>query len=146
VRFASDLVLALILATATLTDLRRRLIPNRLLLAGVLVGLPLLAFADPASLIGRLATMAFAGGFFFLASLVRPDGLGMGDVKLIATMGLFLDGALLEAILIALCTASLFGVALLLRHGRAAMERTLPFAPFLALGGLVALLAGSGSV
>ena len=141
-RFASDLILVLILATATVTDLRCRLIPNRLLLVGVAIGLPLLALADPGSLGTRIEAMAAAGAAFLLVSLIRPDGFGMGDVKLIATMGLFLGAAVLEAVMVALCAASLFGLILLVRDGRGALGSTLPFAPFLALGGLVSLLGG----
>jgi prepilin signal peptidase PulO-like enzyme (type II secretory pathway) len=65
---------------------------------------------------------------------------GLGDVKLIAVMGLFLGQAVLGAILVALLTGSLFGLALLARHGRAAAKLTIPFGPFLAFGGVVALL------
>ncbi len=141
-RLASDLVLVLVLATATVTDLRSRLIPNRLLAAGVAIGLPLLALADPAGLATGIAAMAAAGGAFLLLALIRPDAFGMGDVKLIATMGLFLGTAVLEAVIVALFSASLLGLVLLARDGRGAMGSTLPFAPFLALGGLVALLGG----
>ena len=55
-------------------------------------------------------------------------------------MGLFLGEAVLGAVLVALLAGSLFGLVLFVRHGRAAAKRTIPFAPFLALGGLLALL------
>ncbi|MBS1677491.1 MAG: prepilin peptidase [Actinobacteria bacterium] len=138
-RLATDLVFVSLLVVACVTDLRRRLIPNRLLLSGVAVGLPLLALADPGGLSARIAAMAAAGPFLAVA-LVRPDGFGMGDVKLIATMGLFLGGAVLGAIVVALCAASSLGLGLLVRDGRAATKATFPLAPFLALGGLLALL------
>jgi leader peptidase (prepilin peptidase)/N-methyltransferase len=140
VRLASDLVLVLILVAAGVTDLRSRLIPNRLLAAGVVVGLPLLALADPGSLLGRIVAMGVAGGAFLVVALIQPDGFGMGDVKLIATMGLFLGGAVLGAVLIALGAGSMLGVGLLIRDGRGAAKATIPFGPFLALGGLLALL------
>jgi leader peptidase (prepilin peptidase)/N-methyltransferase len=140
VRLASDLVFVLVLVAAGITDLRSRLIPNRLLAAGVAVGLPMLALADPGSLPGRLVAIGVAGGAFLAVALIRPDGFGMGDVKLIATMGLFLGSAVVAAVLIALCTGSLFGVVLLIRDGRGAAKSTFPFGPFLAFGGLLALL------
>jgi leader peptidase (prepilin peptidase) / N-methyltransferase len=140
VRLASDLLFVFLLAAAAITDLRSRLIPNGLLAMGVAVGLPLLALADPSSLPGRFVAMGVAGGAFLAVALIRPDGFGMGDVKLIATMGLFLGGPVLPAILIALCAGSLFGVGLLVRDGRGAAKATFPFGPFLALGGLLALL------
>jgi leader peptidase (prepilin peptidase)/N-methyltransferase len=136
----SDLLFVLVLLAAGIVDLRSRRIPNRLLAAAVAIGLPLLALADPGSLPGRLVAMGVAGGAFLAVALIRPDGFGMGDVKLIATMGLFLGGAVLPAVLIALCAGSLLGVGLLLRDGRDATQATFPFGPFLALGGLLALL------
>jgi leader peptidase (prepilin peptidase) / N-methyltransferase len=140
VRLASDLVFVLMLVAAGIIDLRSRRIPNRLLAAGVAVGLPLLALADPGSLPGRIVAMTVAGAAFLAIALIRPDGFGMGDVKMIATMGLFLGGAVLWAVLVALCAGSLLGVVLLLRDGRGAAKSTFPFGPFLALGGLLALL------
>jgi prepilin signal peptidase PulO-like enzyme (type II secretory pathway) len=141
VTLAADSVFILMLAVVTVTDLRHRLIPNRVLSTAVVLGLPLLALADLGSLPGRIAAGLAAGGTFLAVALVRPGGFGLGDVKLIAAMGLFLDGAVLAAALVALLAGSLFGLALCVRHGSTAAEQTIAFAPFLALGGLVALLS-----
>jgi prepilin signal peptidase PulO-like enzyme (type II secretory pathway) len=135
-----DGVFVAMLAVVTVTDLRRRVIPNRVLATSVALGLPLLAVADPGALPGRLAAALVAGGAFLALALVRPDGFGMGDVKLIAVIGLFLGDAVLGAVLIALFAGSLVGLALIARHGPAAMKSTIPFGPFLALGALLALL------
>jgi leader peptidase (prepilin peptidase)/N-methyltransferase len=140
VRVAADLVFVLMLATVSVTDLRSRRIPNRALAAGIAIGLPLLGVDDLGSIPGRLLVALVAGGAFLGISLCRPDGFGMGDVKLIATMGLFLGGAVLAAIMIALGSASLLGLGLFLRDGRAAAKAAIPFGPFLALGGVLTLL------
>jgi leader peptidase (prepilin peptidase)/N-methyltransferase len=68
--------------------------------------------------------------------------MGLGDVKLAATMGLFLGRAVAPALLAALLMASLVGLVLLARHGSRARKMAIPFGPFLALGGVVGLLAG----
>ena len=68
--------------------------------------------------------------------------MGMGDVKLAGVMGLYLGLSVAPGMLIAFLTGSVVGVAILLRHGAGARKRGVPFAPFLALGGLVALVAG----
>lgn len=128
------------LATVTVTDLRRRLIPNRVLLIAVAAGVPPLTLADAASLPAHVAAALLAGGAFLGLAVARPGGLGLGDVKLIAVMGLFLGEAVLGAVLLALLAGSLFGLGLCLRHGPAAAKWTIPFGPFLAFGGLVALL------
>jgi leader peptidase (prepilin peptidase)/N-methyltransferase len=69
--------------------------------------------------------------------------MGLGDVKLAATMGLFLGRAVAPAILAALLIGSLVGVALIARHGSGARKMAIPFGPFLALGGVIGLLAGN---
>jgi leader peptidase (prepilin peptidase)/N-methyltransferase len=68
--------------------------------------------------------------------------MGMGDVKLAGVMGLCLGLPVAPALLVAFFTGSVVGVAIMLRHGAAARKRAVPFGPFLALGGLVALVAG----
>jgi Flp pilus assembly protein protease CpaA len=138
--FLSAVFLAM-LAVATVTDLRERRVPNRVLGVAVSVALPLLAVTDPGSLPGRLAAALLAGGAFLALALLRPDGFGMGDVKLIGVIGLFLRLDVLVAVLIALVAASLIGLFFFVREGRAAAKATVPFAPFLALGSVVVLLA-----
>jgi Flp pilus assembly protein protease CpaA len=140
VELLADLVFVAMLAVVTVTDLAERRIPNRVLLAAIAAGLPLLILADPASLPGRLGAALAGGGVFLGIALARPGSFGLGDVKLIAAMGLFLGEAVFAAILIALLGGSLFGLAWFAREGRLAAKRTLPLAPFLALGGLLALL------
>jgi leader peptidase (prepilin peptidase)/N-methyltransferase len=83
-----------------------------------------------------------AGGLLFLAALAYPRGMGMGDVKLAAVMGLFLGRNVAAAILVALLAGSLVGLAMIARHGADARKRAIPFGPFLALGGVVGLLLG----
>jgi leader peptidase (prepilin peptidase)/N-methyltransferase len=69
--------------------------------------------------------------------------MGMGDVKLVAVLGLFLGRAVAPALFIALAAGSAFGVAMATRHGAGARKMTVPFGPFLALGGVGGLLVGS---
>jgi leader peptidase (prepilin peptidase)/N-methyltransferase len=136
------LVFVTVLATVTLTDLEQRIIPNKVLLAGAVLCLAIAAPTDPGGLPERLIAAAAAGGILFLVVLAYPAGMGLGDVKLAATMGLFLGRAVAPAILIALLAGSIVGVALIARHGARARKMAIPFGPFLALGGVVALLAG----
>jgi leader peptidase (prepilin peptidase)/N-methyltransferase len=143
---ALGLVLVTTLVAITLTDLELRLIPNKILIVSALVGLAIAAATDIGSLPERAAAAAAAGGLLFLAALAYPRGMGLGDVKLAAVMGLFLGRNVAAAILVALLAGSLVGLALIARHGAAARKRAIPFGPFLALGGVVALLAGDQMV
>jgi leader peptidase (prepilin peptidase)/N-methyltransferase len=139
---AIGLVFVAMLSIVTLTDLEQRIIPNKVLLAAAVICLAIAALADPASLPERVIAGAAAGGVFFLVALAYPAGMGLGDVKLAATMGLFLGRAVGPAILLALLVASIVGVAMIVRHGSRARKMAIPFGPFLALGGIVGLLAG----
>ncbi len=139
---ALGLVFATVLVAVTLTDLERRVIPNKILAVGAVLALAISAVGDPASLPERAIAAAAAGGLFFLAALAYPRGMGLGDVKLAATMGLFLGRNVAPAIFVALVAGSAVGVAMIARRGAAARKEAIPFGPFLALGGVVGLLAG----
>lgn len=130
------------LGAVTVTDLREGVIPNRLLLGGAAVGVAV-ASAGPASeLVERIAAAGAAAGTLLVPALVRPEGMGLGDVKLAGVMGLFLGRAVAPALIIALALGAMVGAAIVLRHGLPARRRGLPFAPFLAAGGIVGLAAG----
>jgi leader peptidase (prepilin peptidase) / N-methyltransferase len=139
---ALGLVFCTVLVAITLTDLELRLIPNVLVLAGAIAALGVAAVALPSSLDTRLIAAAVAGGALFLIVLAYPQGMGMGDVKLAAMMGLYLGRAVAPALLIGFATGAVLGVALIARHGAEARKRAVPFGPFLALGGVIALWVG----
>jgi leader peptidase (prepilin peptidase)/N-methyltransferase len=139
---AIGLVFVAMLAVVTLTDLEQRIIPNKVLIAAALICIAIVAPTDPGSLPERAIAAAAAGGVFFLVALAYPAGMGLGDVKLAATMGLFLGRAVAPAILAGLLLGSLVGAVLLARHGSQARKMAIPFGPFLALGGVIGLLAG----
>ncbi|MFL5899010.1 MAG: prepilin peptidase [Solirubrobacterales bacterium] len=143
VEVALGLVFVTTLAAITLTDLDRRLIPNRILLVATFLGLGITVVWDPGSLPERLAAAAAAGGGLFLVALAYPQGMGLGDVKLAAVMGLFLGRSVAPALLVALLVGSAVGLCLIAREGAAARKRAIPFGPFLALGGIAGLLVGN---
>ena len=142
-QLAMGLVFVSTLAAITLTDLERQIIPNRILLVSALVGIAIAAVADPGSLPERAIAALAAGGLLLITALAYPKGMGMGDVKLAALMGLYLGKAVAPALLIGFLVGALVGVGLMLREGSGARKRGIPFGPFLALGGFVALLAGN---
>ncbi len=139
---ALGLVFVTVLMAVTLTDLEQRIIPNKILIVGAVLAVAIAAIADPASLPERAIAAAAAGGLLFGAALAYPRGMGLGDVKLAATMGLFLGRNVGPAILVALLAGSLVGMTMIAREGAGARKKAIPFGPFLALGGVVGLLAG----
>ncbi len=139
---ALGLILCTMLTAVTLTDLELRLIPNAILLAGAVAAIAIVVISDASSLDQRAIAAVGAGGALLLVALAYPRGMGMGDVKLVATMGLFLGRAIVPAILVGLLTGALVGLALIARHGQKARKRAIPFGPFLALGGVIGLWFG----
>jgi leader peptidase (prepilin peptidase)/N-methyltransferase len=139
---ALGLAFASTLVAVTVTDLERRIIPNAILGVSAVIGLALALATDPGSVPERLIAALAAGGLLFAAALAYPRGMGMGDVKLAALMGLYLGSSVAPAILIALASGSVVGLGMMARHGAVARKQAIPFGPFLALGGIAALLIG----
>jgi leader peptidase (prepilin peptidase)/N-methyltransferase len=143
---ATEIALGLVFVTAllavTLTDLERRIIPNKILIVAAVLAIAIAAVGDPGSLPQRGIAALAAGGLLFLVALAYPRGMGLGDVKLAAVMGLFLGRNVAPAILVALLAGSLVGLAMIARDGAAARKQAIPFGPFLALGGVAGLLLG----
>ena len=137
----------ILLVPVTLIDLDHRLIPNTLMLVGTVVSVALILLTDPGALTEHLIAAAAAGGFLLIAALAYPSGMGMGDVKLAAVMGLFLGRAVAPAMFVALIAGSVIGAAIIARKGTKEGRKTaIPFGPYLAFGGLVGLFAGDAIV
>jgi leader peptidase (prepilin peptidase) / N-methyltransferase len=140
-------VLVMLLVPVTLIDLDHRIIPNRLMIIGALLAPPLVLLVDPDLLVEHLIAGAAAGGFFLLAVLAYPRGMGIGDIKLAAVLGLFLGRAVGPAVFIALISGTLVGALIMARKGVVEGRKTaVPFGPFLAFGGVVAFFAGDAMV
>jgi leader peptidase (prepilin peptidase)/N-methyltransferase len=137
------IALVLTLVPVAFIDLEHRIIPNVILLPSAVVAMAILALTDPGALPAHLIAGAAAGGFFLLAALAYPRGMGMGDVKLAGVMGLYLGSSVAPALLAAMLSGTLVGGVIIARKGAAEGRKTaVPFGPFLALGALVGLFAG----
>jgi leader peptidase (prepilin peptidase)/N-methyltransferase len=128
------------LVVATATDLERRIVPNWVVLPAAVAVLALQTawHVSPAWALGAVG----AAGFFFLAALAYPGGMGMGDVKLALLIGALLGRTTPVGIMLGLLFALVPSAVLVARHGRGARKLAIPFAPFLAAGAVVALFAG----
>jgi leader peptidase (prepilin peptidase)/N-methyltransferase len=128
------------LLAVTVTDLERRLIPNRIVLPATAVVLA----ANTALWPSPEWALGAAGAFVFLlvAALAYPGGMGMGDVKLALLLGADLGRAVGVALVVAMVAALVPSAAILIKHGMKGRKMGIAFGPFLALGGVVALFAG----
>jgi leader peptidase (prepilin peptidase)/N-methyltransferase len=144
---ALSIALILLVVPAALIDLEHRIIPNSLTALGAAVAVVIGLALDPSGEPQRLIAGAAAGGFLLIAALAYPGGMGMGDVKLAAVMGLFLGRAVAPAILIGLVAGVLVGAVIVARKGaREGRKTAVPFGPFLALGAVVATFVGDDLV
>jgi leader peptidase (prepilin peptidase)/N-methyltransferase len=136
-----DASLVLMLGVVTISDLRTRLVPDGPLVASLALVLGICALTDPGGLPARVAAGAGAASFLLVAALIRPNGMGLGDVKLAGVIGVYLGAGVILAMLVSFAAGSVVGLALIARHGWAARSRTIPFAPCLALGALAAMVS-----
>ena len=138
------LVLVAFIVPIALIDLDHRIIPNRLTLPAAILALVLGTALDPGGEVERLIAGAAAGGLIGLPALLRPSGMGMGDAKLVGVMGLYLGAAVAPAFFVAFAVGTIVGIAIIWRKGMSQGRKTaVPFGPFLALGAIVGVLAGS---
>jgi leader peptidase (prepilin peptidase)/N-methyltransferase len=137
-----DLPFAAMLIAVANIDLEHRIVPNRILLPLAVWGVAATAVVHPGSLPESLIAGAAAFTALLLTALAYPAGMGMGDVKLAGVMGLYLGVSVLPGLLTAFFLGSVVGIAIMARHGASARKAGVPFAPFLAVGALVGLLAG----
>jgi leader peptidase (prepilin peptidase)/N-methyltransferase len=143
VRIVLGLMLVTVLVPITLIDLDYRIIPNKITLVAAVAALVAIAALDTDFLVEAIVAGLAGGGFFLIAALLYPRGMGMGDVKLAGVLGLYLGRAVAPAILIALVTGVVVGAAIIARKGSVEGRKTaVPFGPFLALGGMVAFFVG----
>jgi leader peptidase (prepilin peptidase) / N-methyltransferase len=123
-------------------DARHKLLPNEIVLgASLAVGL-VLAATDAQGFPGHLAIGLAVGGFLFFFAAVFPGGLGIGDAKLAFLLGLALGSRTGPAMVVALTGLFLTALLILALHGFSARKHAIPFGPFLAAGGILALFLG----
>jgi leader peptidase (prepilin peptidase)/N-methyltransferase len=135
-----DAVGCAVLVVVTVTDLERRIVPNRIVLPALAAALVVQTIRDP-SVEWVVAALA-AGGFFLVLALVYPAGLGMGDVKLAAFLGAWLGWDVFVGLFVGTLLGMLPALAVLLRRGAAGRRTTLPYVPALAAGAVVGLFFG----
>lgn len=135
---ASFFCLALVAISAI--DAERRIIPNRIVIPAAAIVLAAQTAIHPSP---EWVIAGFGASFgLFVLALAYPAGLGMGDVKLALLLGAMLGRTVTVSIFFGCLAAMVPAIVLFARHGKAARKMAIPFGPFLALGGVVALFAG----
>jgi leader peptidase (prepilin peptidase)/N-methyltransferase len=142
----SRLVLTALLIALFWTDWETERLPNALTIPGIVIGI-LLNLVAPPGVRDSLAGAALGAGVLWLVRsgwrlATGVEGMGLGDVKMLALVGAFLGWSqVLVVLFLASVMGALVGVALILRTGRSLTARV-PFGTFLAASAFVASLAG----
>jgi leader peptidase (prepilin peptidase)/N-methyltransferase len=142
----SRLILVAILVALFGIDLEHQILPNTITLPGIVVGLMFSVIAPPGWKDALLGALLGAGVLYGIAAAYyavrREEGLGMGDVKMLAMIGAFLGWkAVLVTLVLSSFSGAILGMALIAAQ-RGGMKLALPFGTFLAVGALAAMLAG----
>ena len=139
------------LIVITVIDLYHQIIPDVISIPGIGIGLlgsliiPYITFFN--SLIGILV----GGGSLFLVAtlyqwLFKREGMGGGDVKLLAMIGAFLGWkSVILTILLSSFIGSIVGIAIMLLNGKD-FKYAIPFGPFLSLGAVTSLFYGEALI
>lgn len=130
----------LLLTAISVVDVEERRIPNVIVLPGLVAALAVRSADDPS--VEWIVSALAAGGFYLLLALAYPAGLGMGDVKLAAFLGAWLGRDVVVALILGSFLALIPAVFLVATQGAKARKMGIPFGPFLAAGGVIALFAG----
>jgi leader peptidase (prepilin peptidase) / N-methyltransferase len=146
-QFFLECVFVSLLLIITFIDLDTYLIPDVLSVSGIVAGFAFSFLATRLSWLDSLLGIILGGGFFFLIAigyqvLRHKEGLGGGDIKLLAMIGAFLGWpGVVFTVLAASLVGTVVGVVIMWRS-RIGLGAMLPFGPFLASGAILYLFWG----
>lgn len=143
-----------VLVLLAVIDLKHRIIPNKVILPAFCVGLilillntvfkanffPLSGVSN--SVLHSLIGAGIGAGVLIIPALIKVEWMGGGDIKLAAFMGLFLGANVLLALFVGSLIAAITGIVLMFL-GKLSKEDSIPFGPFLTLGGFAVLFLPS---
>jgi leader peptidase (prepilin peptidase)/N-methyltransferase len=129
-----------VLVTLSVVDIRTRRLPNRIVLPAAVLVLAANIALTPDRAVEWVTAALGAAAVLFIASLLYPNGLGMGDVKLALLLGAALGWSVVGALAIGFMAAALAGLLLIAFRGWSARKSTIPLGPFLAFGSFAVLL------
>ncbi len=139
---ASMWVFLAVLVSVSVVDMHHRIIPDEILLVGTILGLPLIFLTSLNHLISGLIGFMAAGLLLLAIAVISKGGMGGGDIKLSAVMGLFLGWqSAAVALFLSFLIGGIVGILLLVTKIKGRKD-AVPFGPYLALGGLAAAFYG----
>jgi leader peptidase (prepilin peptidase)/N-methyltransferase len=143
---AARLLFACAMIVLFVIDLQHRILPNVITVPGVVVGFAVSLWLPPGWLSSSLGLLLGGGVLFLIGEAYYRtrgvEGMGMGDVKMLAMIGAFLGWPLmLLTLILATFSGAIVGLAMIV-SGRGGAKAALPFGTFLAVGALVSAVVG----
>ena len=129
-----------VLVVLSLIDAESHRLPNRIVLPSAAFVLAARLVTEPGHWQAWVGASLGAFACFLVLALIVPAGIGMGDVKLMLLLGAALGGAVLPALLLGMFAGGVAGVVVLVREGRGARRKAIPYGPFLAFGAIALML------
>lgn len=136
------LVMALALVPVVVIDLQYKLIPNIVTYPAAALALTFAILDDPDRWWVPVTGALGAATFLFVLWVIKPAGMGLGDVKLALLLGAVLGASVIPAFFIAFAAGAILGVVLMASQGMKARKTQIPFGPYLAAGAVLALWVG----
>ena len=139
------------LIVITIIDLYHQIIPDVISLPGIVVGLIASLILPQITFLNSLFGVLLGGGSLFLVAtcyewLFKREGMGGGDVKLLAMIGAFLGWkAVILTILLSSLIGSITGILIMVVKGKD-FKYAIPFGPFLSLGAVISLFYGQNII
>lgn len=141
-KLAAYLVLTSSLIVVTFIDFDHKIVPDKITLPGIILGL-IFSFFTPITFIDSLLGTIISGGLFYLIAAISRGGMGGGDIKLVAMIGAFLGiQKILLTIFVSAFIGSIVGITLMILKKKKRKD-ALPFGPFLALGAMISIFWGT---
>lgn len=138
--FIAYSILIIMLTMATITDIKKMIIPNKLLIVGFCISILAMFINKEVTILSSILGGTISGGAIWALSYLTKGGIGLGDVKLIAVIGLFVGLVNIFSILMfSTIFSGLLGIILLVFKIRDKKD-SLPFAPFILIGTILVLL------
>ncbi len=142
----------LLLMTVSVIDIQHKIIPNVIIIPAIVLAVlllplqeitktPLVPLIDQPNWIYSAAGFIIGGGFLFLLAILWPNGMGGGDIKLAAFMGLFLGRYIAVSLFMGFLLGSIAGLVSMTFLGKNRKD-LIPFGPYLAIGAVVTLYFG----
>lgn len=135
------LVLVAVLVALAAIDLEHRLLPNAIVVPAAVVGFALSVLANPGGWWVYPASAVAVGGGLFALAVLYPGGMGMGDVKMGAMLGMFLGPYAALAVFLGALLGAVAG-GLLMAVWKVGRRYPMPFGVFMAAGGIITLFVG----